>query len=163
MNGETAKVSENTHVIDSLPVPFVGLVTPQRLLAAIGFTVRDAQRALMHDRRALRACLPAKRRIKTLADGKTEETVELGGAPDWDVRHRAAEHLYDLAGLRERKRDDEADPSRPVAIQIIVHPPSDASAQRGVTLQFGSTSPPPVVVEPEFDFVTPDQESLDLG
>ena len=163
MNGETAKVSENTHVIDSLPVPFVGLVTPQRLLAAIGFTVRDAQRALMHDRRALRACLPDKRRIKTLADGKTEETVELGGAPDWDVRHRAAEHLYDLAGLRERKRDDEADPSRPVAIQIIVHPPGDASTQRGVTLSFGSQAPLPIVGEAQKSLESPDQESLALG
>ena len=138
MNGE--KVTETAHVVDSLPVPLVGLVTPQRLLAAIGFTVDDARKGLVRTRQALNARTPIIR----------SQRSEYGGDPDHRIRLEAARMIYELAGLTSRKREDEADPGRPVAVQIIVHPP-DAATQRGVTLTIGAPTAPPA------------QESLDLG
>ena len=147
------RVDAESHLITALPSP-LGIVTPQRLLAAIGFTVDDARKGLVRTRQALNARTP---RITTRFGN------EYGGDPDHRIRLEAARMIYELAGLTNRKREDEADPGRPVAVQIIVHPPSDASTQRGVTLTIGSGAPLPVVEGAQKSSEVPEQELFDLG
>jgi hypothetical protein len=92
------------------------------LLAVAGVRPVHLRRAVRRTVDALDAVAPAKRRIKQGTDGSLEETIEDGGAPDWDARLRAAEQLYQLAGLRgQRRNPDAGDSSRPVNIAIVVN------------------------------------------
>ena len=97
------------------------LWTRERLLEAAGFQpVEDLRRAIARDREALDAVLPSKRKTVVDAGGSVTVTEEEGGAPDYDKRLRASEHVYDLADVRKRRDDDRTDPNRPVAVNIIL-------------------------------------------
>ena len=136
--------------ITTLPITW----TPQRILEAAQFdVVAHVRRGLIRTRQALNARTPV---VET-------RFSKYGGEPDHRIRLEAARMIYELAGLTNRKREDEADPGRPVAVQIIVHPPSDASTQRGVTLTIGSGAPLPVVEGAQKSSEVPEQELFDLG
>ena len=104
--------------VDALP----GITwTRERLLDAAGFeAVEDVRRAVTRDREALDAILPEKRIHKLDKNGQPYVEWHEGGAPDYDTRLRASEHVYDLADVRKRRDDDRTDPNRPVAVNIIL-------------------------------------------
>lgn len=142
-------------VRDDIPDPAIVSAPPsppsacwtsvRQLLQLAGYdAINDLNRAIEHDRAALSATLPERRKVRTLASGDVEVTVEEGGAPHWDVRHKAAEHLYDLAGVRQR-RDPEDDASRgPITIVV----------------QMPSLTPPQVVLSaPRYEISLPSGES----
>ena len=122
-------------VIDgSDPSKLPGIVwTRELLLERAGFEpVKDLRHALVRDREALDAVLPEKRVHKL--DRLGREYVELteGGAPDYDKRLRAAEHVYDLADVRKRREGELGDATRPLAVTIIL---TGANGHAGAALQ----------------------------
>ena len=113
---ESARVSE---LVPSL------LVTRELLLQAAGFQpVEDLRHAIARDREALDAVLPSKRKTVVEADGSVTVTEEEGGAPDYDKRLRASEHVYDLADVRKRREGELGDATRPLAVTIILAGPT---------------------------------------
>ena len=86
--------------------------TRELLLERAGFEpVNDLRRALKRTRGALKA-------------------TDKEGAPDHTIRLRAAEQVYDLAGVSNPKRSESGqDPTRPINVQIILTGPGpDARA-----------------------------------
>lgn len=94
-----------------------------RLLELAGVTPADLRRAMDRTRDALDATLPAKRRVKTLATGEIEETIDEGGAPDWDARLKASDQLCDRIGLRGfRPAQESGEGLIPItAVAIVLH------------------------------------------
>lgn len=100
-----------------------------RLLALAGVTPEHLRHAMQRTVEALDAVAPAKRRVKTLANGDTEETIDDGGAPDWDARLRAADQLCERVGLRARPVLPDGDPGTPVtAIAIVLQAGTNGQA-----------------------------------
>lgn len=92
-----------------------------RMLDVIRFTFEeDAKAAVERTRAALTATRPPRRRVRTLPDGGVETTIDEGGTPDWPVQLDAAKMMFNLAGLSDRKHDADSDPSRPIAVNIVV-------------------------------------------
>ena len=109
------------------------LWTRERLLEAAGFQpVEDLRHAIARDREALDAVLPSKRKTVVEADGSVTVTEEEGGAPDYDKRLRAAEHVYDLADVRKRREGELGDATRPLAVTIIL---TGTNGHAGTALQ----------------------------
>lgn len=119
--------------VEDLAIPKqenIGLWTRERVLTAMEFDpLRDLRNAHRQRRRALRAVLPAKHKIRTLPTGETEETTEEGGAPDWPTRLRAIDQMDRLAGISDRNLESGQDTGRPIAVQIIVQAAGAAQTQ----------------------------------
>jgi hypothetical protein len=102
------------------------ILTRESLLALAGFKpARDLKRSL--------------RRIREAHDAVTPK-----GAPDHAIRLAAADRVLDLADVR-KPRNDGADPSRPVNVNILIgdRPSAQVAAGRqGYVLQL---APQPVV------------------
>ena len=94
--------------------------TRERLLQAAEFRpVDDLKLAVKRTRQALSARKPK------VSVTKGDMTWESGGEPDHALRLQAADRIFDLADVR-KPRNDGADPTRPVNVNILI---GDRSAQ----------------------------------
>ena len=99
----------------SLPMLIVtGQVLLDRALEVAGFKPLHLKRALKRTNDALDADEPT--RIIRQKDGSTEE---IEGGPDHDIRLRAADQIYGLAGFKAR-REVPADPERSPVINVLI-------------------------------------------
>jgi hypothetical protein len=104
------------------------IVTREALLSAAGFKpVRDLRRSIKRIREAHQAVTPK-------------------GAPDHAIRLAAADRVLDLADVR-KPRNDGADPSRPVNVNILIgdRAQSLGPARSGYVLELKKHSTEPVV------------------
>ena len=136
--------------------------TRERLLQAAEFRpVDDLKLAVKRTRQALSARKPK------VSVTKGDMTWESGGEPDHALRLQAADRIFDLADVR-KPRNDGADPTRPVNVNILI---GDRSAQAlparsGYVLEL---RPQPVVAAELSDHNAVDsaqrvtQQSLDLS
>lgn len=109
------------------------MLTRLEHLEVLGLSLPEVRKSIARTVEALDAVAPAKRKEKfDKAGNLTEVTVDHGGAPDWPNRLRASEQIHKLADIVPRPNDTASDPSRPIAVNIIL---TGSAANTGAELQ----------------------------
>ena len=97
--------------------------TRELVLEKAGFRLSDVGKAITRTRQALDA-----------DDPETEQ-------PDHSIRLRAAEQIYDLAGVRKPKDSEALDAGRPVQVAIILTTTGTLLPGHGVALHLAGDQP----------------------